>query len=1162
MGGLFGGGSKPVSSTAPVVSSLRMQTSVYGRPIPIVYGKNRVAGNLIWAGDFKSIEHKSSQSAGGKGGGGGSIDSISYTYQTACTLALCEGPVQSIGTVWAGKTTGTLATKGFTFAPGDQAQQAFGYVATNHPDQALAYQGTVTVSAGVLDLGTDTALPNFSFEVDGNFAASVTIRDANPADIVLDYCTNTQYGAGLTGAQFSDLTDFRTYCRAAGLFLSPVYVDQEAARSALERLFKAANAGVFQSAGLIKVVPYCDAPITGNGVTYQPNLTPLFDLTDDDFLAGVDEDPVRCKRIAPSDAHNCVRLKFYNRNNGYNEDISEAKDQGSIEQFGFRALDIELKEIADPGVARQVAQHILQRELYVRNLYEFRLGLQYIMLEPGDLVTISDLALGLTKSAVRITQVDESDDELTVQAEEMPFGAVNPTKYAAQANAGYSVNFNSPAGSVNPPVIFEPPLALCGDPEIWIAASGASPTWGGCDVWVSYDNATYQRVTRISGATRHGVLTAPLPMASGIDTANQLSVDLSACRGVMFPATQSDVDTNNSLLYVDGELLAYRDATLTGISQYNLSYLARGAYGTNPGAHAPGAKVARLDQTIAKMGYDKAQIGKSIYIKLQSFNAFGGGFEDLASLTPYVYAIVGAPLGVVPGFMLEQPWTGRVCRVKWGAVDGATAYVLEVWAGNKLVRSTQVGDARRFEYSFEDSVADGGPYRQLVFKVRALSPTGASGASATLPVQKAAPMTPSLTGVGGPMRVDLSWTFAAGSTDVQKVGVWWSTDPNDAAPQKVADLAYPTNQYAQMGLHAAQKYTFWIRAYDWWGGVSDPPASVTLETVKDPSVLLELLKGSIGGDALTADLMKPIQAAGSLSSRVDTIQSKVDGQSSTIQQATDAVKGVMGKWSVKVQLDANGQNPRVAGIGLNSDSNGSVFAVLADKFQVALPSGAYARQVFTVGSINGGAAVGIAGDMIIDGSIIGRHIVASSITVDKIDTRGMTIKDGNGNVVVDLSGMWASYIKGQLTVNQLNSNGIQVKDWSGNVILDAGGINGSYIRDLTVGTLKILDGAISWIQKGYRTSSISFFTPFGANILISIPIAYGTSREESDYYVVKLDGSVIGRGVTSFHNNDMQGDLGPTLFATISAGWHTIDFAPPYGIGSQLADIAILGIMK
>ena len=98
---------KGQSYTAPVAAGLTIQTSVYGGAVPIVYGKTRVQGNLIWYGDFTPIAN-TQNTGSGKGGGGSS--STTYTYTVSFALGLCEGPIAGIGACWIGKNQSFNAT--------------------------------------------------------------------------------------------------------------------------------------------------------------------------------------------------------------------------------------------------------------------------------------------------------------------------------------------------------------------------------------------------------------------------------------------------------------------------------------------------------------------------------------------------------------------------------------------------------------------------------------------------------------------------------------------------------------------------------------------------------------------------------------------------------------------------------------------------------------------------------------------------------------------------------------------------------------------------------------------------------------------------------------------------------------------------------------------
>src|ERR1051326_9426060 len=112
MGGK-GGGKNALAAKPNLLSALRVQTRSYGQVIPILYGQNRIAARLIWAGDFAAIPHTSTQKTGGKGlgsGGGNAITNTTYTYQSAVASALCLGPIQNIHNVWDTKGRLTLLT--------------------------------------------------------------------------------------------------------------------------------------------------------------------------------------------------------------------------------------------------------------------------------------------------------------------------------------------------------------------------------------------------------------------------------------------------------------------------------------------------------------------------------------------------------------------------------------------------------------------------------------------------------------------------------------------------------------------------------------------------------------------------------------------------------------------------------------------------------------------------------------------------------------------------------------------------------------------------------------------------------------------------------------------------------------------------------------------
>ena len=507
------------------------------------------------------------------------------------------------------------------------------------------------------------------------------------------------------------------------------------------------SAAVF-SQGRLKIVPYGDSGLSGNGATYIPNLTPLYDLSDDDFIVSGAEDPVRVERKTNADAYNQVQIEYLDRANDYNIAVAEAKDQANIEQYGIRPKDaVKMHGICDAKVARQVAQLLLQRALYVRNEYEFKLGWKYCLLEPMDLVTLTDGGLGLDKTPVRITEIEEDEDGvLNVKAEDFPFGTASATEYPTQPSLGYSADYNVSPGNAHAPVMFEAPLQLTGgEPEIWLATAGGD-MWGGAEVWVSTNGDSYTRVGAVSGKARYGSLTAALPAGAVFDRANTLGVEIGA--GQLTGGTEQDSRDLLTLCYADGEFLAYETAELKGVGRYTLGNLTRGAYGSNIDRHEAGRPFVRVDESLFKYPVPRDWIGRTVWVKLVSHNVFGSGAQDLAEVPAYSYRIVGAPLGQVANLRLTSSWAyGREAVLAWDKLDGADTYDVEIYAAGSQTRLRAINGitANGYTYTLADMKADGGQVRNVVFKVRGRAVTGKTGAWAQVVAQN--PQLKALTGI-------------------------------------------------------------------------------------------------------------------------------------------------------------------------------------------------------------------------------------------------------------------------------------------------------------------------------------------------------------------------------------------------------------------------------
>lgn len=685
----------------PQYTGLQLQTSSGAVPISICYGANKIAPNVVWTGNFASHPV---YSGGGKGGGKGGIfgggTASGYDYTAAVILGLCEGPIAGVGTVWNGQSLTNIATgaskstsfNALTLFNGTTPQSAWGYLTTRFPAQALGYNGLAYAASADYDLGSGATVDALSFEAYGLLVSSAAVNgyDADPALIIQDFLTNAQFGVGFPAASIDATTllgssgdaSYQTYCRATGLALSPALTDQESASSILSRWLQLTNTAAVWSSGLLKFIPYGDAAVTGalysgtpgaavpgasagtpgpgtsfsgGSCTFNPDLTPIYNLGDDDYVYQDGRDPVNIERSDPYAAYNMQILEIFQRSNYYDATPITAFDQNAIELYGLRiASTVTAHEICDPLVAQTAAQLILQRGLYIRNHYGFKLSWEYGLLEPMDLVTLTDTNLGLQDVAVRIIEIEEDENGLlNVMAEEFPGGTATAVAYPVQSNVNVlPFNRTIVPAQVNTPIIFEPPVSLAGaTPQIWIALSGGSggvadPNWGGANIWVSLDNASYIAIGQVSAPARQGVLTASLAAFTGLnpDSTDILSVNLAESGGTLTSTTAAGATQAVTLMIVDNEFLAFETATLAGANAYQLGGLYRGLYGSAASAHTAGALCARLDGAIFRYDLPSSYIGQPLYLKFQGFNVFGGGLQDLSTCTAYSFSPAGTGL--------------------------------------------------------------------------------------------------------------------------------------------------------------------------------------------------------------------------------------------------------------------------------------------------------------------------------------------------------------------------------------------------------------------------------------------------------------------------------------------------------------------------------------
>ena len=124
----------------PRLETFQLQTSRDGAPMPRVFGRVRLAGQVIWSSRVR--ETVTEESVGGKGGGPVRRD---YSYSVSFAVGLCEGEILGVDRLWANGEI--LARSGLTVRvhTGSETQGPDPVIAATEGGDVPAFRGTAYI---------------------------------------------------------------------------------------------------------------------------------------------------------------------------------------------------------------------------------------------------------------------------------------------------------------------------------------------------------------------------------------------------------------------------------------------------------------------------------------------------------------------------------------------------------------------------------------------------------------------------------------------------------------------------------------------------------------------------------------------------------------------------------------------------------------------------------------------------------------------------------------------------------------------------------------------------------------------------------------------------------------------------------------------------------
>ena len=415
IGGMIGGYLYPPGGGAdvPQLAGVRFTSAQKGQVLPVIYGRVRLPGSVIWMGDYQ--EHDE----------GGKKEPSVTTYSATLAVALCEGQASQFLRIWVGDDERDIADVPHTIHLGTPDQIPDAYMASVLEDDQpnLNYPYVCYVVLNNWNLGYSMSIPNLSFEMERltfdinlhnpamaalglNGFAEDANGDMNPVYCLADFLTDTRYGLGIPVADIlgaSFITE-ATWAQGEGLYCSPVLDVSQNAIHHIEHLLSYFDGILIYSQGLFKLRARHNPAY--EAVDYQPV----------DWTEWV-EQPIWSRAISRQ-TPNQLALEYRLRENDYNKSIAIKQDDWDIGRRGPYREQISLPGVTTEVVADILSSKYMWSKVIAPFMVEVRLGPQALYYEPGDLVSlVGSGAYAMENSRIRIVNIrEEKNGEFTITA--------------------------------------------------------------------------------------------------------------------------------------------------------------------------------------------------------------------------------------------------------------------------------------------------------------------------------------------------------------------------------------------------------------------------------------------------------------------------------------------------------------------------------------------------------------------------------------------------------------------------------------------------------------------------------------------------------------------------------------------------------------------------
>lgn len=662
-GGLFGGfqsspkGMKSTNMAPATIDSFSISMCEEGAVVPLIFGRVRTNGNILWYGNLTSeeVSHIEKVKAGKKKKKVKVTDG--YIYRLNLWQAMSRANY-SLVEIYADNTKLKLSGINYSYAIPPQV------------GDVGALKGIKHIYFPQYELGMNTtAVPTFHFVLDG--------ADSNPAAVMRGLLQE----AGATDANI-DMPSFNkvtSLYSGKGYSLNISFSEQSRTSDCLDNILKYAGGMITEK-------------VTLDNTTFKFILPDATDqsvagLSENDFLS------FKMERVSQENSPNYLTAQYIDANKNYTKRALAVKNTAAIRRVGRIDKSVDLTAFIYFDAANRRLAEILREVSFPAARFSFKVGLRHSWMEVGDLVTLSHSEWGISGLKARITHrelappdVDGYSYQAELAAEFLQEAYFEPIEYVPEPEV-------QPVETVNLTKVrfFELPRTTYNntDPVLLVLASRELGIEHACAVMVTTDGMDYDYHDDIVSFAQMGQLSKAYP----VDTF-AIDDEIGITYKPRFEDPKFDTISRealfklNRMALIGDELLAFQTVTLNKDETITLTGIIRGLYQTPKAAYNVGTEIWLFPNTDGLAIAGLPQSGK---IKLLP-QSFRDGLAE-ADATARPFAITGKA---------AIPWpVARIEAVRQGTTVNITLWPANVEPFGAGVKDETKADGHPFEFTGE-----------------------------------------------------------------------------------------------------------------------------------------------------------------------------------------------------------------------------------------------------------------------------------------------------------------------------------------------------------------------------------------------------------------------------------------------------------------------------